>query len=514
MSVSLIDMHKIRIPPDSETDALNDKFMTRLGMPNRYEPARLAVARSLAIPASPPSIGAKTSRTIHGESLFGSGEYLSMWIALIIEHAGDTEIDKSKLVDLVAAHWRRGIKLLDEDWSKSKEDVDDFVKRLIDGAEIPRNLSPTHTGQSGGAQVDEIGDFSSGQITVPIGEVAEDVATKEKIKWGLNSAGGSPHSAIMGGVGSGKTRTAVAMLRSVHEQAPDVPLIAFDFKGDLGGDNKTYQLDELFGASVVSPPHTSIPLHVLSLPSTNKIDIAYAAYGFREAFANLKDSRLGDRQRDAIYEAARQSLNTQSPCELKHILDALVGVYEEREMKEDGAVSAMRELCRFPLFNPEFDLASFFQKSWLIKLPQNIPADNRRIAVNLMLNALDRYLNSLDDSNIDEDGARSLRVLCMVDEAHQILRNKLPSLSNLVRMSRSKGGSIMLISQSPDDFSGEDDDFLNEMGLVAAFSTNASSRNAKRVLGYGTNLGMLKDGQCFVKRRGDTISKKIQSWSK
>ncbi|WP_424948232.1 type IV secretion system DNA-binding domain-containing protein [Candidatus Spongiihabitans sp.] len=512
MSTSLID-NTIRFYPDNDTDALNDEFMTRLGMPHRYQPARLAIARSLAISTSPPGIGAKSSRIIMGDTLFGHHEYLSMWIALIVEHAGDAEIDKSKLGELVSAHWRRGIKLLDDEWNKSEKDVSKFVKRLVDGAEIPRNLPSTNIGRSGGAQTDVSGSFSRGQITVPIGEVSEEVTTKQKIKWDLNGAGGSPHSAIMGGVGSGKTRTAVAMLRSIREQAPSVPLIAFDFKGDLGGVNSTYQLDELFDARTISPPREPVPLDVLSLSSTEEIDITHAAYRFREAFANLKGSRLGDRQRDAIYEAARQALNAQSPCELQHILDALVGVYEEKEMKEDGAVSTMRELCRLPLFNPELDLASFFQQSWLINLPQDVPADSSRIVVNLVLNALDRHLNSLSDSSVD-DGARSLRIMCMVDEAHQILRNKLPALSNLIRMSRSKGGAIMLISQSPDDFSGAEDEFLNEMGLVAAFSTNASPGNVKRILGQGTNLSTLQIGQCFVKLRENPRSAKIQSWLK
>ncbi len=320
MNISLNDMHTIRFDPDSETDALNEKFLTRLGMPNRYQPARLAIARSLAIPASPASIGAKISRTIAGHALFGPSESLSMWIALIVEHAGDTEIDKSKLGDLVAAHWRRGIKLLDEDWNKSKEDVDNFVKRLIDIAEIPRNSSSTYTGQSGGTQANESGGLSNGQIAVSIGEVSKEVDTKEKIEWQLNGAGGSPHSAIMGGVGSGKTRTAVAMLRSIREQAPNVPLIAFDFKGDLGEGNSTYQLDKLFDARVISPPRQPTPLNVLTLQSTDDLDITNAAYRFREAFANLKENRLGDRQRDAVYEAARQALSSHSPCELHHLL--------------------------------------------------------------------------------------------------------------------------------------------------------------------------------------------------
>ncbi|MBC6416484.1 MAG: hypothetical protein GDA47_01460, partial [Rhodospirillales bacterium] len=86
------------------------------------------------------------------------------------------------------------------------------------------------------------------------------------------------------------------------------------------------------------------------------------------------------------------------------------------------------------------------------------------------------------------------------------------ALSNLIRMSRSKGGAVMLISQSPDDFSGEDDEFLSEMGLVAAFSTNAPPRNAARILGKGANLGMLETGECLAKQRGDRAAKRIKAW--
>ena len=97
----------------------------------------------------------------------------------------------------------------------------------------------------------------------------------------------------------------------------------------------------------------------------------------------------------------------------------------------------------------------------------------------------------------------------MIDEAHQILGTKLPSLSRLIRMSRSKGGVVMLVSQSPDDFSGEDDEFLDNMGLVAAFATNAKPGAAARVLGKGANLTNLQTGQCFV--RLDKTTKKIKA---
>ena len=88
------------------------------------------------------------------------------------------------------------------------------------------------------------------------------------------------------------------------------------------------------------------------------------------------------------------ALATKKPCELSHIRDELISIYEVNETKQDGAISTMLEICRFPLFEPRLDPASFFQKSWLIQLPPNVTEDCRTIVVNLVLDALDQYLNS------------------------------------------------------------------------------------------------------------------------
>ena len=80
-------------------------------------------------------------------------------------------------------------------------------------------------------------------------------------------------------------------------------------------------------------------------------------------------------------------------------------------------------------------------------------------------------------------GTRDLRHLTMLDEAHVILSTKLPALGNLVRMSRSKGGTLMLISQSPDDFEGAEDGYLDNMGMTLAFNTQARPGPTKRIFG-------------------------------
>lgn len=513
MSLSLVEVAGANFRTDEQSDALNTAFMGRLGMRKRYLPARLAISRSLAISAPPKLLGdeSEPGKVIKGDTLFGTGTALSVWVTLIAQRAGDPDLDTRKLIALVGAHWQRGLGHLDKDWEQADQDVAKFVKRLVEVAELPtsgRGL-PQLGGTASGAT------FSNGQLDVPIGEIGEDVATKEKVLWSVNGKGGSPHSAIMGGSGSGKTVMAAAMLRSIRAQAP-VPLLAFDFKGDLEGFTGTREneisLGEAFEAEVIEPPRMPIPLDVLSIRARDDIGIAEAASRFRESFARLKGSRLGDRQRTALHEAATRALAHESPCELNHIHDALTNVYAEHEMKEDGAVSTMEEICRFPLFKPIMSPEEFFQKSWIIKLPPNVAEDSRTIVVNLVLDALDQYLNSLVDADSSADGARGLRILCMVDEAHQILGTKLPSLSRLIRMSRSKGGAIMLVSQSPDDFSGEDDDFLDQMGMVAGFSTNAKPGSATRVLGKGVNLTTLQTGQAYVRRRGDLTARKIKAW--
>lgn len=360
MSISLVEVAGANFRTDEGSDILNTAFMGRLGMRKRYLPARLAISRSLAISAPPALLGdeLEPGKVIKGDTLFGTGTALSVWIAMIIERAADPELDIRKLIALVGAHWRRGISQLDRDWEQAGQDIAKFVKRLVDVAELPSaGRSPLKLGGTVSGET-----FSSGQIDVPIGEISEDVSTKEKIVWNLNGQGGSPHSAIMGGVGSGKTRTAAAMLRSIREQSA-VPLLAFDFKGDLGTDasGAGYHIDELFEAKTLEPPRNPIPLNVLSLGSTSEIDIAEAASRFRESFSRLKSSRVGDRQRTALHEAASLALGSENPCELRHIRDALTSVYAEHEMKEDGAISTMQEICRFPLFQPTFSPAEFFQ---------------------------------------------------------------------------------------------------------------------------------------------------------
>jgi DNA sulfur modification protein DndE len=278
----------------------------------------------------------------------------------------------------------------------------------------------------------------------------------------------------------------------------------------LSDDNN--RLDRAFGARVLNPPQQPIPLDVLAIGDRSPTGITLAAQRLRDSLSTLKGGGFGAIQRDLLSDAAEQALKNHVPCKLSDIRDALIGVYSDRGKKEDGAISTLRDLSRFVLFEPEFSPAQFFERSWIIRLTADLPDLVKVSIMTLVTDALDRFLNAQNDAPTDDNGNRALRVIAMIDEANRILGSKLPGLSGLIRLSRSKGGSIILISQSPDDFSGVDDEFLDQMGLVVAFRTNADPGAVRRILGANANLAALERGQAWTKMGGEAAARRVLTW--
>jgi DNA sulfur modification protein DndE len=489
----------------AEADLAAQRLKDALGFGAFNIPARLAIARSLAVPDRPEPVQGEPGRAIKGDTLLGTGADLAAWVSLLIEYEGKAPETVPEFQGWVRAHWTRGLALLAETLDQAGRDAGEFW-RIIAQAALPEG--PPHRGPGGDIEAAEAGEPTP--LAVPVGEVAEDAASGQQVVWPLNAPGGSPHAAFMGGVGSGKTRTATFMLRAIRRAAA-VPLIAFDFKGDMTDERNA--LDSAFDATVIAPPHEAVPLDVLAISDRSATGIALAAQRLRDSLATLKGAGLGAVQKGLLGDAAEQALRTHAPCRLSDVRDALKQAYAQQNRREDGAVAALDDLCRFDLFRPDLAPAEFFRRAWIIRLTADLPDLVRVSVVTLLTDALDRHLNSLIDAPTDAAGNRALRVLCVIDEAHRILGSRLPGLSGLIRQSRSKGGAVMLISQGPDDFSGEDDEFLNEMGLVVAFRTNADARAVRRILGPGANLAMLEKGQAWVKVGGaEPAPRRVICW--
>lgn len=509
MTIDLADLPTATFSTTRSADRICAELSQKVGWRHRYVAARLAISRSLALSASPSPLTEEDhedmATAVRGMQLFGEGNDLPTWFALITQRSGDAGMSRRSFRTLVAAHWKRGADLLKKDWEYSGGNMAPFVARLAELANFPNDTGGGDTGAAfSGSTV-----LVTGEVRLMVGEVGRDVRADETVEFALNGAGGSPHMAVMGGVGSGKTRTAVHMLKALRRFG-SVPLLAFDFKGDLAD-----SLSGAYAADVLRPPGESIPLDVLHVSSNDDTAIKTAAARIRDSIASVKSRRPSGVQSEALREAVTATLRsaaTDRPISLRDVAHALVGEYEERGRGPDELTATLNELTQFDLFVPDRSPENFFSKSWIVQLPQDSSEEMRRLIINLTLNALDRWLNALRDAPTDDTGVRALRHVTMLDEAHVILKTKLPALANLVRMSRSKGGVILLVSQSPDDFEGADDDYLDNMGMTLAFNTQAKPGPTRRIFGGGYSLTGLGIGEALCRIRLEARTRKIVSW--
>ncbi len=506
MALNLMEVSTAGFHTTREADQQCERLKNALGYKINYLVARLAIARSLALNDPPPSEmkdndDEDSGRTIRGHQLFGEGPEAAAWVSLLVQRADNPKLSKRDLQALVLSHWKRGAQLLTDDWESMGQSLPRFVDRLAGAAGVP-DTSPVSAIQS---RLDSAAYATP--VIVPIGEISEDADSGEPVTFPLNAPGGSPHIAIMGGVGSGKTRTAAKILRGIRNLVP-VPILAFDFKGDLAS---AYSLDTVYNARVVAPPRAAIPLDVLAIADRDDVSLKEAAARFRDSFARIKRSALGGQQTDILREAVLSVLKSKQPATLNDVKEAVKREYNRIGRKPDEMLATLNELTSFTLFEPKIAPSDFFASSWIISLPPSTPEVVKRLVVNLTLDALDRWLNSLPEAQII-GGHRGLRHLCMIDEAHQILETKLPALGNVVRMSRSKGGIVMLISQSPNDFSNEDDDFLDNVGLTLAFNTQAQPGPSKRIFGQSIPLSSLSPGEALSRVRLEAKTRRIVAW--
>lgn len=454
--LELLQLQRITLTTSREADKDNDWLMGKLGLRARNELARLALARSLGNPHAPPLVHSEDDgRPIRAENFFG--DELALWLALLTEHQGRELTSVMDLKDAVRRHWHRGISMLKEDWERSQGHLDAFLLRLAQAAQLKEGFGGETEARADAGVTAE----AHGEVWLELGA---DPQSGIPLRWNINGPSSSPHVAIMGATGSGKTRMANQLLMQMRKSS-GAPILLFDMgKGDLAANAG---LVAALGARVIRAPREPVPLDVLRLPGRDSVDIINGALRFRESFQRIGVSKAGAAQLDLLRQASEATLRERSQVELKHIGETLNRTYEDKGRKPDTLQATFNELTAFELFKPERSPDDFFQQSWIIDLHE-APETAQRLVVYLMLDALYTWQRFLPEAPLGPQGQRSLRLVVGIDEARKVLGYKQPSLVGLVRESRSKGLSLFMMSQSPDDYRNEAENFLENVGWCCA----------------------------------------------
>lgn len=457
----------------ADADKKTEQLRSNLGLSAKNRVARLAIGRSLAESSHPTGSLDGAGKPIKGDVLFGL-ESLPLWIALLFTHLRATdpraELTLATLQDLVKRHWNRGISLLGEDWEEAGEDYNRFVDVLVRRrANLPEvgGVSPTSSPTATGHNWTLPGSDPV-PVTVDLGTLVD---TNEPFHWTVNGVGYSPHVAVMGQAGSGKTRTMLEMLKQVRKQS-GAPVILLDLgKGDLANRR---DFIEAIGARVVRVPEEPIPLDMFYGSDESEAAASDAIMGFRDSFTKVMQSRAGAVQQETIKDALRPLFLQLDQISLEDISKTLRDFYQDRGLKTDSVISTISDLTERTVFRPDLPPAQFFAQSWIITFA-GAHDTQKNLATYLLLDALNTFLKRTSEAPQDSKGHRAIRAVLAVDEARHLLASRHKALSDNIRLHRSKGLMVALASQSPDDYDGAGDDHLENIGLPVCFKTNAAS---------------------------------------
>ena len=325
-----------------EADKISDELKSKLGFTVRYRVARLAIGRSLGEPTFPTQNIDSSGRPLKGELLFGLEE-LPLWIALIVtnikKHFPNGELTVNSLQNAVKRHWHRGVLLLLDDWAVAQGDYNKFIEILITRrAQLPDTISGNTTSLKVLGKSE--GNGFVGQAKPIHIRLGNELDTDTPYEWLVNGVGYSPHVAIMGQAGSGKTRTMLEALKQIHDQT-NVPVILLDLgKGELADDDK---LALALNAKVLRVPTNAIPLDMFyGSNHGDDSDVADSVMGFRDSFMKVISGNVGAVQKDNIKEALKPNFSTKERITLDDVKKWLKDYYEENELKTDSVISCWR----------------------------------------------------------------------------------------------------------------------------------------------------------------------------
>lgn len=457
-------------------DTLNRVWNFRIGQrTNYYVAIRLAIGRSLLsgdIPDFELQRG-EDGRAIDTQQIFSGGgtDYSLLFRALIIQRH-KRPLSDDEFLHLLKTHIDHGFQLILNDTAGFKSE-DDYVDYLV---ELTR-AGLEQRSREAAPQIETTPAFG-GLLNLQIGYGENDRRVSVEFNRRTNS-----YLAVTGKPGSGKTQFVKDLLAQVRRQSENkVNFIFFDYaKGDVADDADFVAATR---AEVVRLPEESLPLNPFARVNVNSETAVKVA---AQEFADLMESvekRLGIKQKRRLNDAILSGFDTMSGSAspfpdfeiVRQEIDAQYFV--QNNWSPDTLTEIVRQLTEFKIF-----AANDAPEIWHSLTDRTVVIDLHNLTVLremtafLVLNSIYRELMTMPDSNVSADGVREMRTIIVIDEAHHFLKDKKRNqiLERLIREIRSKGASVFLLSQSPDDYDQPDFDFTELLEFIFLLQSNAGA---------------------------------------
>jgi DNA sulfur modification protein DndE len=421
------------------------------------------------------------------------GNYRHYYIALICQHYNIYKTDK-EIGKFIKMHIDHGLQLMNNLFEENKNysGLDFLMETIEKGIETleENNVSldailwDEHTRKN---RIVNKGYFAE-QIKIQIGKSFED----ELIYFNLNdtSIHNNAHVAVAGNSGTGKTYFANNLLKQIAEESNGaVNFIFLDFKGITEEDER--RNNSFFTSTkttLIKAPHTPFPINPLSfIDNVNEKNKIMGINKFVDIITSY--SNIGKNQQQTLKDATRDVFysmkNGQYPS-FQQIYDKVIDMEGD---KASTLKEILQSLSELELFETKSDLKNdFLNNNYYLSLSGDLPKSVRFTSVFLIINYIYNTFMNMDNAPI-EGVYQGMRYVLLIDEAHVIFKDKKSQdlLEKILREIRSKGVSVILLSQGIEEFNQPSFDFSSmcETAFLFDIKDKTNLRMMQKFLGLG-----------------------------
>jgi DNA sulfur modification protein DndE len=318
------------------------------------------------------------------------------------------------------------------------------------------------------------------------------------------------HIAIAGSSGTGKTQFALQLLREISEKSNHhVNFIYLDFKG-LKDDDLT-ELQPFFErtkALFIDAPKTPFPVNPLSfIDSINDVNKQMGIDKFVDIIC--KYSNIGIKQRGKLREATNEAFIAKRPGEYPSLSEINEQLLEIVGDKRDTLTEIIDELSRYNIFREDKKTRSFLNQNIYLSLSGDLSNSVRFTSLFLIVNYIYNVFMNME-STPTENGCRAMRYVLLIDEAHVIFKERKYQdiLEKILREIRSKGVSVVLLSQGIEEFNQPTFDFSSmcEMSFLLDVKDKTNAKAINRFLGFSDKDGTKAYRSLEKIQKGQAIS--------
>lgn len=408
------------------------------------------------------------------------------YVAMICQYYMITK-DDANLSKYVKFHIDDGLELIEKffDSNPNHSGFDfliDVVDRGIEAIEFSDNDFTSVRNSSQGF----IKTHNNNLLEILIGKDLVD-GTPIHIKPNNTNLYNNYHIAVAGNSGTGKTQFALELLAQISEKSnKSINFIYLDFKGLKKEDKQ--KLDSFFyttETTFIDAPHTPFPINPLGfIDNVNETNRKLGIGRFTDILSYYAKAGANQVQflKDAVKTVFGQKKNGKYPT-IKEIYEQ---VNEIMDSSKNKVVGVLEGLSDYKVFADESNL-DFLNKNYYFSLSGDLPNDIRFTSVFLVINYIYNIFMNMEDTPVINN-AKGLRYVLLIDEAHTIFKDKKSQeiLEKVLREIRSKGVSVVLLSQGIAEFNQPTFDFSSmcEITFLLDIKDKTNTKSINKFLGF------------------------------